>query len=88
MIIGNDMYFRSHHHISTDNSIVWNNTIFTNTTVITYFYISSITKIGMSINSGNFTTILEYSATTKYSLALNNLQPKREYELGKREANP
>ena len=67
MIICNNMNFRRHHNIFSDNSIVRNNTIFPNTTKITYLQIFTISKICMSINSRYFSTTLKDSLTAKDS---------------------
>ncbi len=65
MAIGNDVYLWGHHYVFPNNDIIRNDTVLTNATMISYFNISSITKIGMTVYRGNLTTILKYSATTE-----------------------
>lgn len=64
-----------HHYIFSYNGIVRNNTICPNTTIVSNFYISTITKISMPINCRNFTTILKNATATEYSDHIPKLAP-------------
>lgn len=65
MTIGNNVHLWGHHYVLTNDNVIGNDTVLANATVVSYFNISAIAKISMTVYRGNITTMLKYFATTE-----------------------